>query len=205
MDRTPPIGCLALALAAVGGGGCGSHNIRGTALEIERDSAAVVATAGKVLSTEPVTVGDFEYRATNGGLESRWPPVSVEVTVSVKNAGAHRARLDALSGNCAVRIRIYSWDDLARAAKQGAQIRPVFDAAQPGYSCYVPVLHRMLAVGEVTTLRSPGGGPGLDLAAGRYALTGVVTVIPPQDSLRRHGVHLIEVPAGTIRVGQPYD
>jgi hypothetical protein len=43
------------------------------------------------------------------------------------------------------------------------------------------------------------------LAPGPYDVTGVVTVVPEADSLRRHGPDLIEVSAGTIRVLPPYD
>jgi len=200
--RVQPIVCWLLGIAGVGLA-CSSHNIRGTALEVERDTTGSMPIS-TVVGTGPITVGDFEYRGTNSGLQSRWPPASVQVTVTVKNTSPHTSMLDVLGGNCAVRVRIYSADLLARSAGQVASVRPNFDAVQSG-PCYVTVLHKRLTSGDSTTLQSAGGGPGLRLQSGRYALTGVVTVVPPPDSLRHYGAHLIEVPAGSIRVPQPYD
>jgi len=128
----------------------------------------------------------------------------VQVTVAVTNVSTHPATLDALGGNCAVRVRIYP---LVMPTRHGARVAssPVFDAAEPGYECYVPLLHETVAPGKAVTLQSAGDGPGVSLPPGRYDVTGVVTVVPPADSLRRHGAQLVEITAGSIRVPQPYD
>jgi hypothetical protein len=146
-----------------------------------------------------VTVGDFEYRGSNSGLRSRWPPVVAQVSVRATNVSAHPALLDVLGGNCAVRLRIYA--SHAGTGPAG----PVFDATQQGFECYVPLLRRPLAPGQSITLQSAADGPGLNLRPGRYDLAGVITVVPPPDSLRHHGAHRVEVPAGSIRVPEPYD
>jgi hypothetical protein len=192
-----------LPLLASGAVACSSHNVKGTALDVERDTTGAFPTS-TVIGNGPITVGDFEYKGTNGGLQSRWPPATVQVTVRIKYISSHTSLLDVLSGNCAVRVRIYSADALARSAGQVAKISPKFDAVQSG-SCYVPITHKLLTAGDSTTLVSAGSGPGVRLQSGRYMLTGIITVVPPADSLRHFGVHLIEVPAGSIRVPVPYD
>jgi hypothetical protein len=191
-------------VTAAVGGACSSHNVHGNALELRRDSSASTE-ASDVISTVPVTLGDFEFPGTNGGLKSRWPPVSVTVTVTIKNVSTHPAALDLLSGNCAVRMRVYRAQDVSRSAGKLTTVEPVFDATQPGYECYVPDLHRTLTAGQSMTLQSGGDGPGIRLRSGKYDLTGIVTVIPPPDTLHKHGPHVVEVPAGSIRVPLPYD
>jgi hypothetical protein len=192
--------CIVVVVAAA----CSSHNVRGNALTIQRDTVDA-SPESTVVSTGPVTVGDFEYRASNRGLDSRWSPLKVQVAVTIKNVSAHPATLDYLGGNCAVRLRVYSAEEVARAKSQNGAVRPTFDAAQTGYECYVPVVHEKFSAGEATTLLSGGEGPGVRLRSGRYRLTAVVTVVPSPDSLRRHGPNLIEVPAGSIRIPLPYD
>jgi len=198
--RRPAWWCVATVIAV----GCSSHNVRGNALTIQRDTVDASPEAA-VVATGPITVGDFEYVATNDGLDSRWSPLNVHVAVTIKNVSSHPATLDFLGGNCAVRLRVYSADELARVKDQNGAVRPIFDAAQTGYECYVPVVHQKFSAGETTTLQSGGDGPGVRLRSGRYKLTAVVTVVPAPDSLRRHGPHLVEVPAGSIRVPLPYD
>jgi hypothetical protein len=193
-----------LCLMAGLGVGCSSHNVRGNMLELMRDTVPD-APPPTLASRQPVTVGDVEYRATNSGLRSRWPPVEVQVSVRIRNVGSHATRLEVLGGNCAVRVRIYSAADLAHAKSHPETVHPVFDATQPSYECYVPQLRLGLKAGADTTLQSAGDGPGIHLEPGRYDLVGVVTVIPSADSLRRHGPVLVAVPAGSIRVAAPYD
>lgn len=183
---------------------CSTHNVRGNMLELMRDTVPG-APPPMLTSRQPVTVGDVEYHAVNSGLHTRWPPVEVQVSVRIKNVGSHATRLEVLGGNCAVRVRIYSADDIAHAKAHPEGVHPVFDATLPSYECYVPQLRLGLRAGADTTLRSAGDGPGISLAPGRYDLVGVVTVIPSADSLRRHGPVLVEVPAGSIRVAAPYD
>ena len=183
------------ALVAVG---CSSHNIRGDVLDVTRDTLAQVGHID-VLHTGPVTVGEFRYHATNGGLQSRWPPAIVPVTVTITNVSDHAAALDVLGGNCAVRIRVY--------AHHVPPQDPVFNGAADWLSCYVPILHYALTPGQSVTLVSPEGGPGLNLAPGRYDLGAVVTVVPVTDtmSLRRHAPQRVELGAGQVRVPFPYD
>jgi hypothetical protein len=183
---------------------CSTHNVRGNMLELMRDTVSS-APPPMLTSRQPVTVDDVQYRAVNSGLHSRWPPVEVQVSVKIKNVGSHARRLEVLGGNCAVRVRIYSADDIAHAKAHPERVHPVFDATLPSYECYVPQLRLGLRAGADTTLQSAGDGPGITLAPGRYDLVGVVTVIPSADSLRRHGAVLVEVPAGSIRVAPPYD
>ena len=197
----PRLVCCIVAAFAVA---CSSHNVRGNALTIQRDTVDA-SPESAVIATGPVTVGDFEYRARNDGLDSRWATLKVQVAVTIKNVSSHPATLDYLGGNCAVRLRVYSADELARAKEQNGAVRPTFDAAQTGYECYVPVVHQKFTAGETATLLSGGEGPGVRLRSGRYRITAVVTVVPPPDSLRRHGPHLVEVPAGSIRIPLPYD
>jgi hypothetical protein len=187
-----------VSLGVVASVACNSHNVRGNALEIQRDTAGPADNA-RSTGTGPVTVGNFQHRGTNSGLRSRWPPAMVQVTVTVTNIGPEAAPLDVLGGNCAVRLRIYPANRGARAA------HPVFDATQQGYECYVALLHQSVKSGQSVTLQSAGDGPGIRLSPGRYFLTGVVTVVPVADSLRRHGAQLVEVPAGSIRVPEPYE
>jgi hypothetical protein len=146
-----------------------------------------------------VTVGGFQYHATNGGLQSRWPPAIVPVTVTVTNVSGRPAALDLLGGNCAVRLRVY--------AHHVPPQDPIFDAAADWLSCYVPIVHYAMAPGETITIKSPEGGPGLDLAPGRYDLGAVVTVVPVADTLtiRRHPPQRVELGAGQFRVPLPYD
>jgi hypothetical protein len=193
-----------LVLLAASGAACSSHNVHGNALELRRDTTATTRSTA-ILRAGPLTLGDFEYRATNSGLKSRWPPASVQVTVTIRNVSTHAATLDALTGNCAVRLRLYRADEVTQAKAKDAAVNPVFDAAQPGFECYVPELHRRLAAGDTLVLQSAGDGPGIRLPSGRYDVTGVVTVVPSPDTLRRTGPHLVEVPAGSIRVPLPYD
>ena len=204
--RAPPRAWLGVGLCLIGtlGTACSTHNVRGNMLELMRDTVPS-APPPTLTSRQPVTVDDVEYRAVNSGLHSRWPPVEVQVSVKIKNVGSHARRLELLGGNCAVRVRIYSADDIAHAKAHPERVHPVFDATQPSYECYVPQLRLGLAAGADTTLRSAGDGPGVQLPPGRYDLVGIVTVIPSADSLRRHGVVLVEVPAGSIRVAPPYD
>jgi hypothetical protein len=182
--------------AALVTAGCPSHNVRGDMLDVSRDTTALLGHPN-TLRTGPVTVGEFQYRASNNGLKSRWPPVIVAATVTVTNVSDHAAAIDLLGGNCAVRLRVYT--------HQVPLSKPVFDAAAEWLSCYVPILHYALTPGQSITLVSPEGGPGLDLAPGRYDLGAVVTVVPTADSLRRRGPQRIELGAGGIQVPLPYD
>lgn len=196
---------VGLLLAAGVAGACSSRNVRGNMLELVPDTANRMQTP-LVFGTNPVTVGDIQYQGHNGGLKSRWPPVMTQVSVTIKNVGQHPMRLALLGGNCAVRVRIYSAEQIAHSAGHASTVPPVFDATQPGYECYVPELRPGLVAGADTTLQSAGDGPGIRLPPGRYELVGVVTVIPSSaDSLRRHGPLLVQVPAGSIRVPPPYD
>jgi hypothetical protein len=184
---------------------CSPHNVRGTALEVRRlpnssTSAGTLAAKGGA-----VTVGDLRFTARNGGLESRWQPTVVRVTVMARNTSDHRVRVNMLGGNCAVRLRIYDAHEVSAQGVTTRDAAPVFNAASSAVSCYVPMLHVNLAAGDSMALASPGGGPGVSLDPGRYALAGVVTIVPGEDTLRRHGALTVEVPAGTFRVPQPYE
>jgi len=183
---------------------CSSRNVRGHVLEIRPDTTPLARSIA-ILGTQPVTLGEFEFHGTNAGLQSRWPPTSVQVTVAIRNTTNHVATLDFLGGNCAVRLRVYRAEDVTRATKERTPVRPVFDATQPGYECYVPGMHQRLYPGDTMRLQSAGDGPGTVLRPGRYEVTGVVTVVPPPDTLHRFGPHLVEVPAGSFRVPLPYD
>lgn len=197
---------LASGLCVIGvlSAGCGAHNVRADMLDLWRDTVSG-APPPTIASRQPVTMGDVQYQATNSGLRSRWPPVEVQVSVTIKNVGSHPTRINVLGGNCAVRVRVYSADAIAHAKGHLEKVHPVFDATDPSYECYVPNVRLGLTAGGDTTLRSAGDGPGIRLAPGRYDLVGVVTVIPSADSLRRYGAQIVEVPAGSIRVAQPYD
>lgn len=193
-----------LLLGVIASAACSSHNVRGNMLELVPDTANRMQTP-LVMGAKVVRVGDIEYQAHNSGLKSRWPPAMVQVRVTIRNVGPHPLRLPVLGGNCAVRIRIYSSEAIAHAAGNISKVRPAFDATDPGYECYVPELRLGLLAGRDTTLESPGDGPGIRLAPGRYDVVGVVTVIPSADSLRHFGPLLVQVPAGSIRVPPPYD
>jgi hypothetical protein len=182
---------------------CSTHNVRGKMLEVQRDTLAQ-AIGPTILSKKPVVVDSIEYSGTNNGLRSRWPPYMVQVSVNVKNVGQRPVRLEVLGGNCAVRVQIYSATEVADAAHKLAAVHPVFDATDLGFQCYVRSLYLALASGGDTTIQSVSG-PGVRLAPGRYDLVGIVTVIPSADSLRRHGPTLVTVPAGQIRIPQPFD
>ena len=185
--------CVALVAS-----GCSAHNRRGDVLDVTRDTTAQVGHTD-VLHTGPVTVGEFRYLANNRGLQSRWPPMVVPVTVTITNVSGHAAALNVLGGNCAVRIRVY--------VHHVPPEKPIFDGAADWLSCYVPVIHYALTPGQSVTLSSPEGGPGLNLAPGRYDLGAVVTVVPVSDtlSLRRRGPRRVELGAGQVLVPLPYD
>src|SRR5215469_11695337 len=192
-----------LVAAAGVAAACSTHNVRGKMLEVRRD------TTGRpeipvVVGNKPVVVDSVEYRGTNTGWQTRWPPFTVRVNVNVKNIGQRRVRLEMLGGNCAVRVRLFSASEIAESGHDLSAVRPVFDATEQGFQCYVRSLYLSLASGEDTTLQSVSG-PGIRLLPGRYDVVGVVTVIPSADSLRRHGPQIVAVPAGSIRVPQPYD
>jgi hypothetical protein len=185
-------GGLFLTLAA-----CGHRPPRGMALTVVRDTSAL-ATAASVVDTTPITIGDFQFRGSNSGLRSRWPPVMVQVNVTVTNISQHAATLNLLGGNCEVLVRIYR-----HRIPSG---RPVFDASMVGIECYVPLRHIVLAAGHSVTLHSAGDGPGIELPPGRYDLTGIVTVVNPATAVAGATVNQrVEVPAGSIRVPQPYE
>jgi hypothetical protein len=192
-----------IALAAVATA-CSEHNVRGTALEVRRRPGTLTIDS-TVSGTGPITAAGLRFTARNSGLESRWPPVIVRVTVMAHNTTDHRVRVNMLGTNCTVRLRIYP---ARRGAEHGAaptDRAPVFNSASSNFSCYVPLLHLNLAPGDSTSFQSAGGGPGVTLPPGRYDLVGVITIVPGEDTLRRHGAMVIEVPAGTIRVAQPYE
>ncbi len=202
IDRASIALCGALAAVAIGIA-CSTHNVRGKMLDVRRD------TAGRpdiplVVGTKPVVVDSIEYHATNNGWRTRWPPFMLQVSVNVKNLSQHSVRLEVLGGNCAVRVQIYSATEIAQSAHDLSAVRPVFDATDQGFQCYVRSLYLALASGQDTTLQSVSG-PGVRLLPGRYDLVGVVTVIPSADSLRRHGPTIVAVPAGSVRVPQPFD
>lgn len=187
-----------MVFAALVAAGCSNHNVRGDMLDVARDTLAQVGHTS-VLNTGPVTVGEFKYHAENRGLQSRWPPMIVPVTVTITNVSDHAAALNVLGGNCAVRLRVY--------AHHVPPQKPVFDAAADWLSCYVPIIHYALTPGQSVTLESPQGGPGLTLPPGRYDLGAVVTVVPVADTmqLRRHAPQRVELGAGQVRVPLPYD
>jgi hypothetical protein len=164
---------------------------------VVRDTTAL-ATAASVVDTTPVTVGDFQFRGANSGLRSRWQPVVVQVTVTVTNISPHSATLNVLGGNCEVLLRLYR-----HRVPPG---RPVFDASALGMECYVPLRRIVLTPGQSATLHSAGDGPGIELSPGRYDLTGVVTIVNPATATVGATVATrVEVPAGTIRVPEPYE
>jgi hypothetical protein len=202
MERASIALCGVLAAASTGLA-CSTHNVRGKMLEVGRDTAVAPAIP-VVVGTKPVIVDSIEYRATNNGWRTRWPPFMVQVSVTVKNIGQHPVRLEVLGGNCAVRVQIYSASEIAQSAHDLSAVRPVFDATEQGFQCYVRSLYLALESGHDTTLQSVSG-PGVRLLPGRYDLVGIVTVIPSADSLRRHGPTIVAVPAGSIRVPQPFD
>lgn len=176
----------ALAAAFIG---CG-HAGEAPSLNVARDSM-VFAEGSSVFGAGPVAAGGFQFTAHNSGLRSRWPPVIVQVTVTVTNASDHLQVLRALGGNCAVLLRMYEHHVPPR--------HPAFDASIPGAPCYVPVLRFTLKPGESATLQSAGDGPGIELAPGRYDLAAIVTIVGADGSQR------VEVPAGSVRVPPPYD
>jgi hypothetical protein len=186
-----------LTVGGSGAAACSSHNVRGQALEVRPDA---LTEDSAIVGTGPVTVGGIKFTARNSGLRSHWPPVIVRVTVGARNTGSQPATIRTLTGNCAVRLRIFP----ARR-KDERHASPVFDAASHNVECYVPVRKITLAAGDSTSFQSPGDGPGITLSPGRYDLAGVVTLVPSEDSLHRHGPTLIEIPAGTIRVPEPFE
>ncbi|GEM_PF-2799038 len=196
------VGQLLATVACIAGIGtaCASGNVRGNALEVRRDTAGARPTV--IRGVGPLTVGEFQYRGRNTGLRSRWPPMIVRVIVTVANVSSHAAALDVLGGNCLVRLRVYRArrDD----REQDSAATPLFDAAAPGFECYVPVQHYSLAPGQTVELQSAGNGPGIAVDPGRYEIAGVVTVIPSADSLHRYGPVRVEVQAGSVRVPPPY-
>jgi hypothetical protein len=177
--------------------------VRGKMLEVRRDTGGRPAIP-LVVGDKPVVVDSVEYRATNSGWQTRWPPFMLIVSVNIKNIRPQPVRLEVLGGNCAVRVQIYSASEVAEAAHNLAAVRPVFDATEQGFECYVRALRLALKSGQDTTLQSVSG-PGVRLLPGRYDVVGVVTVIPSAESLRRHGPQIVPVPAGSIRVPQPFD
>jgi hypothetical protein len=202
MERASVALCGVLVAAGTGLA-CSTHNVRGKMLEVGRDTA-VAPPIAVVVGTQPVVVDSIEYSGTNNGWRTRWPPFMVQVSVHVKNIGQQPVRLEVLGGNCAVRVKIYSASAIAQSAHDLSAVRPVFDATEEGFQCYVRSLYLALASGHDTTLQSVSG-PGVRLLPGRYDLVGIVTVIPSADSLRRHGPTIVAVPAGSIRVPQPFD
>jgi len=126
-----------------------------------------------------VTVGDFQYTATNGGANV-FGPLEVQVTVTATNTTDHTATLDVLGGNCAVLIRIFKKPD-----RSGA---PLYDASS-GAECYVKPLHERLAPHATYTAQSGRYGPGIDIPSGRYYLSALI--IPADREKPR-----VEIPAG---------
>ncbi|MFI5250242.1 MAG: hypothetical protein ACHQTF_09730 [Gemmatimonadales bacterium] len=175
---------LAVSLAAC------AHHGEVASLDIVRDST-LLASGSSVLGSAPITVGDFEFKATNGGLKSRWAPMIVQVTVTVTNVSQHAAALNVLGGNCEVLIRVYAHHIPPKA--------PAYDASGPGVSCYVPVSHFGMTPGQSVTLQSASGGPGVYLAPGRYDLAAIVSV---SDS---SGTQRVQIPAGSVRMPPPYE
>jgi len=155
-----------------------------------RDTTALAAGSA-VLGSAPITVGDFQYQARNGGLRSRWQPMLVQVFVTVTNVSQHAAGLNVLGGNCEVLMRVY--------AHHVPPKPPVYDASGPGVSCYVPVIHYGLTPGQSITLQSASGGPGVYLKPGRYDLAAIISV---SDS---SGTQRVEIPAGSVRTLPPYE
>ena len=182
-------GAVAAASLAVSVAGCAHHG-ETASLDIVRDSTQL-ASGSSVLGSAPITVGDFEFKATNGGLKSRWAPMIVQVTVTVTNVSQHAAALNVLGGNCEVLIRVYAHHIPPKA--------PAYDASGPGVSCYVPVSHFGMTPGQSVTLQSASGGPGVYLAPGRYDLAAIVSV---SDS---SGTQRVQIPAGSVRMPPPYE
>lgn len=130
-----------------------------------------------------VTVGDFQYTATNSGANV-WGPLEVQVTVTATNTTGHAATLDVLGGNCAVLIRIFRKPD-----RSG---QPLYDAAS-GAECYVKPVHQRLAAHATYTAQSGRYGPGIDVPSGRYYLSALIV---PADREKSR----IEIPAGEFVV-----
>jgi hypothetical protein len=168
---------------------CPRHG-RTASLDVVRDTTALAAGSA-VLGSAPITVGDFQYQARNGGLRSRWQPMLVQVFVTVTNVSQHAAGLNVLGGNCEVLMRVY--------AHHVPPKPPVYDASGPGVSCYVPVIHYGLTPGQSITLQSASGGPGVYLKPGRYDLAAIISV---SDS---SGTQRVEIPAGSVRTLPPYE
>jgi hypothetical protein len=137
----------------------------------------------KPTTAKAVTVGDFQYTATNGGANV-WGPLQVQVTVKATNVTDRPASLDILGGNCAVLIRIFTKPD--RSGK------PLYDAAS-GAECYVKPVHRRLDPHASYTTQSGRYGPGIDIPSGRYYLSALI--IPADREKSR-----IEIPAGDFVV-----
>ena len=131
----------------------------------------------------PVTVGEFQYTATNDGANA-WGPLEVQVTVKVTNATQRPASLDVLGGNCSVLIRIFTKPDRSD--------KPLYDAAS-GAECYVKPVHQRLAPHASYTALSGRYGPGIDIPSGRYYLSALI--IPADREKSR-----IEIPAGEFVV-----
>jgi hypothetical protein len=176
-------------IATLGALAACAHHERAS-LDIVRDST-MLASGSSVLGAVPITVGDFQYKASNGGLKSRWAPMIVLVTVTVTNVSEHAAALNVLGGNCEVLLRVY--------AHHIPPKKPAYDASGPGVSCYVPVSHFGLTPGQSVTLQSASGGPGVYLPPGRYDLAAIVSV---SDST---GTQRVEIPAGSVRLPPPYE
>jgi hypothetical protein len=134
-------------------------------------------------SNKAVSVGDFQYTATNGGANV-WGPLEVQVTVTATNSTNKPASLDVLGGNCAVLIRIFRKPD-----RSG---QPLYDAAS-GAECYVKPVHQRLAPHASYTVQSGRYGPGIDIPPGRYYLSALI--IPADREKTR-----IEIPAGDFVV-----
>jgi hypothetical protein len=163
--RTPLLLCLSLLVPLAG---CGHH---------------AASTAANPKAAGPVTFGDFQFTATNGG-PNVWGPLQVQVTVTATNTTDKTAILDVLGGNCAVLIRIFS--NRARTGK------PVYDASQ-GAECYVKSVHARVAAHETYTAQSGRYGPNIDIAPGHYYLSAYIVPADPEQSK-------IDVPAGDIVV-----
>jgi hypothetical protein len=134
-------------------------------------------------TAKAVTVGDFQYTATNSGANA-WGPLEVQVTVMATNVTDRPAPIDVLSGNCAVLIRIFKKPD--RSGK------PLYDAAS-GAECYVKPVHERVAPHASYTAQSGRYGPGIDIPSGRYYLSALI--IPADREKTR-----IEIPAGDFVV-----
>jgi hypothetical protein len=153
------------------------------ALVIACHSGPKVAAAPKAPPLSVVTVGDFQYTASNGGANV-WGPLEVQVTVKATNTTDKPAILDVLGGNCAVLIRIFT--SPARTGK------PLYDASS-GAECYVKPLHEKVAPHESYIAQSGRYGPGIDVPAGRYYLSALIVPADPEKQK-------IEVPAGEFTV-----